>query len=171
MTLYDSDGERPQADATGGSRLPISTADGKGFRVCQIEDVIIRFAVSCDESEFAGVAEMLTDDVELAAPGQGLLVGPGRDLVLAHAKAATAARAARGERGRHLITNVRVDMAPDGSATARSYVTFVVTSADGTAGIFAFATYEDRFVRVGEAWKLAARRMTFDRDELTAAYR
>jgi 3-phenylpropionate/cinnamic acid dioxygenase small subunit len=133
-----------------------------------IEDVIVRFASGCDEAEWDAVDELLTDDVTLEVIGQGVVAGPGRDEVLAHAKKTAAARASRGERGRHLVTNIRVDIATDGTANARSYVTFIVTTTDGTASILAFACYDDRLAQVDGKWRLAARTITFDRDKLPA---
>jgi hypothetical protein len=136
-----------------------------------IEDVIIRFAWNSDEADWDSAAGLLTDDVTLEIPVQGIALGPGRDEVLAHAEKTVSARAARGERGRHVVTNILVDMAPDGTAAARSYVTFMVTTADGTTRMFGFARYEDRLVQVDGTWRLAARAVTLDGDLLGAAPR
>jgi uncharacterized protein (TIGR02246 family) len=131
-----------------------------------IEDVIFRFAVASDEANLEVVAELLTDDVTLEVPGQGIAFGPGRDEILEYTKNAAAARESRGESGRHLITNVHIDWEQDGSAIAHSYVTFIVTTADGTTGVRGFARYEDRLVQVAGAWRIAARRVTSEGDQL-----
>lgn len=135
----------------------------------EIEDVIVRIASGSDEADLDMVAELLTDDVTFEMPAQGLTLGPGRDEILAYVERTTTARASRGERGRHLVTNIRVDPAQDGTAIARSYITFLVTTADGTISVHGFACYEDRLVHVDDAWRLAARRIIFDRDQLTTS--
>jgi hypothetical protein len=104
-----------------------------------------------DEANLEVVAELLTDDVTLEVPGQGIAFGPGRDEILEYKKRAAAARESRGESGRHLITNVHIDWERDGSAIAHSYVTFMLTTADGTTGVHGFASYEDRLVQVAGA--------------------
>src|SRR3954451_14907774 len=109
----------------------------------QIEDAVIRFAIACDEGDPPAMAECITDDFVVHIPGQSVTRGPGRDVFVDCAVEVTAARHARGQPGRHMVTNVRVkrreDM-PDGSpaALARSYVAFVLIAADGACNVQGF---------------------------------
>jgi uncharacterized protein (TIGR02246 family) len=123
-----------------------------------VEDVIIRFAAGSNDANLEVVAELLTDDATLDGPGQSIAFGPGRDEILEYIKKAAGDRDSRGESERHLITNIRVDIAQDNTAIARSHVTLILTTADCTTGVHGFARYEDRLVQANGAWRLAARR-------------
>ncbi len=132
-----------------------------------IVNVILRFAFLSDERTFSELGDLVTDDFVLEFPGQERRIGPGRDELLTYVTDTAAARDSAQQVGRHLLTNILVDRAEDGSATAISYVTFLVTSNDGTTSIQGFATYRDRLVEDGGAWRLASRRIDFDRDRIS----
>jgi 3-phenylpropionate/cinnamic acid dioxygenase small subunit len=133
-----------------------------------VENVVIRLACAADEGELDAIGELVTDDVTLEMPDPSLAPVPGRAGLLAHYERLIADRAARAEPGRHLLTNIRVDLVADGVAIARSYVTFVVTRRDGSTGVHATATYEDRLAQVDGGWRLASRRIAFDRGRVTS---
>ena len=78
-----------------------------------VEDVIIRFAAGSNDANLEVVAELLADDVTLDRPGQGIAFGPDRDEILEYIKQAAGDRGSRGESGRHVVTNIRVDIAQD----------------------------------------------------------
>lgn len=56
-----------------------------------------------------------------------------------------------------------------GTVDAVSYMTLVLTKADGTSLVDCAGTYADRFVKVDGRWLIAARRITFDRDLVSAS--
>jgi hypothetical protein len=59
---------------------------------------------------------------------------------------------------RHLVTNTRIDIAPDGnSAQAESFLTTIQAKASQPAQIFRIAIYKDRFKKVAGAWVFASR--------------
>ena len=47
---------------------------------------------------------------------------------------------------------------------AVSYMTLVLTRADGTSLVDCAGTYTDRFVEIDGDWQIATRLITFDRD-------
>ena len=133
-----------------------------------IEDVIVRLAVTSDAADLAAMAGLVTDAVTLVASGQPAGLQHGRDAMLEYVRTATADRAARGEFGRHLVTNISVELGCDGTARARSYVTFIVTASDGTARIHGLGCYEDEFVQLDGTWRLASRIVVTDRNRALA---
>lgn len=59
---------------------------------------------------------------------------------------------------RHLVTNTRIDIAPDGnSAQAESFLTTIQAKTGQPAEIFRIAVYKDRFKKVAGAWVFASR--------------
>jgi 3-phenylpropionate/cinnamic acid dioxygenase small subunit len=125
----------------------------------EIESVIIRLARAYDEREFDVMGELLADDVRLELPATGSAPESGREAVLAYFDKLTSVRAEEGREARHVVTNIRVEPLEDGVALARSHVALLVTEPDGSTGVHATATYEDRFVLAGGAWRLASRRL------------
>lgn len=133
-----------------------------------IENVINRYAWAADEGDLDALAGLLTGDARIEIPGQGVSVGPGPEAILEFFTKSIAARRERGQRSRHLISNIIVEATGDGTATARSYVAFVVTNPDGAAVLDATATYEDRLVEVDGGWRFIERRVIGDRDRVAA---
>jgi 3-phenylpropionate/cinnamic acid dioxygenase small subunit len=88
----------------------------------------------------------------------------GREAIGAFVGTARAARADRGEQPRHLVNNVRIVDRGEGVVHAVSYMTLVVTQADGSAAVDCAGTYTDRFEEIDGSWYIAARRIGFDRD-------
>ena len=129
-----------------------------------IEDVIIRYAWAYDEQETDAAATLFTEDgvLQPSAPGSAPVVG--REAIAAYLGAARAGRATAGEQPRHLVNNVRVVEAAGGVADVVSYMTLVVTAADGTSAVVIAGTYADRLVEVDGRWQIASRRIQFDRD-------
>lgn len=130
----------------------------------EIEKLIIAYAWAFDEQDFDGVAALFVEDAtfELSTPGVPPAVGLAAIVsLLAQARGA---RAARGEHPRHLVNNVRVIEASDDAAHVVSYMTLMVTDADGVTAVALGGTYDDRLVAVEGRWMFASRRITFDRD-------
>jgi uncharacterized protein (TIGR02246 family) len=133
-----------------------------------IEDVVIRFAWAYDEGDIPAAAEVFAEDATLEVSAPGVPPARGRKAIAAFVGEARAARAARGEQPRHLVNNVRIIERGGGAVHAVSYMTLVVTKADGTAIVDCAGTYTDRFVELDGRWLLAARRIAFDRDLVAA---
>jgi 3-phenylpropionate/cinnamic acid dioxygenase small subunit len=93
----------------------------------------------------------------------------GRDAIIAFQRTARAGRRERGEQPRRLVNNVRIVRSDATSADVVSYMTLVLTAADGTASVALAGTYDDRFVRSGDTWLIASRRIDFDRDRIITA--
>lgn len=59
---------------------------------------------------------------------------------------------------RHLVTNTRIDIAPDGkSARAESFLTTIQAKTGQAADIFRIAIYKDHFKKMNGAWVFASR--------------
>lgn len=129
-----------------------------------IEDVIIGYAWAYDEERLEDAAALFTADgtLQVSAPGVAAVQGP--EAIAAFLGGARAGRAARGEMPRHLVNNVRIVASGDGWADVVSYMTLVVTYADGSSAVEIAGTYSDRFEQVDGAWRIASRRIGFDRD-------
>ena len=140
--------------------------DGRPTVQYEIEDVILRFAKASDEGLWDLVPGLLADDVALEVPAHGITYGPGPAALLAYLRKTVEARASQRERGRHLVTNIVVDMSGSQVATASSYATFIVTSAEGATNIRGFCCYDDQFHKIAGSWRLAHRSISFDRDAL-----
>jgi 3-phenylpropionate/cinnamic acid dioxygenase small subunit len=128
-----------------------------------IENVIIRYAWAYDEDRFDEMAALFTPDATFDVSEPSISTIHGVDAIVAFQRTAREGRAARGERPRHLVNNVWIIESDDTAATAISYMTLAVTYADGSAGIALTGTYDDRFLRTATGWKIAARRLEFDR--------
>lgn len=133
-----------------------------------IEDVVIRFAWAYDEGDIAAAADVFAEDATLEVSVPGVASARGRAAIAAFVGEARAARAARGEQPRHLVNNVRIVDRVGDVVHAVSYMTLVLTKADGTAIVECAGTYTDRFVDVDGHWLISARRIAFDRDLVVA---
>lgn len=129
-----------------------------------IEDVIIRYAWAYDEQEVEEAAALFTEDGTLEVSAPGVAPAVGRAAIAAFLGAARAGRAARGEQPRHLVDNVRIVATDEDGAEVVSYMTLVLTHADGRATVDCAGTYADRFVREDGRWRIRSRRIGFDRD-------
>jgi len=129
-----------------------------------IEDVIIRYAWAYDEGEVEVAAGLFTADGTLEVSVPGVAPAVGREAISGFLGAAREGRRERGEQPRHLVNNVRIVASAAGEAQVVSYMTLVVTHADGRAVVDCAGTYTDRFVLEENVWKLARRRIDFDRD-------
>lgn len=129
-----------------------------------IEDTIIRYAWAYDENEIDAAVDVFLDGATLEVANSGLAPAVGKEAIRAFLADAREGRAARGEQPRHLVNNVRILEVGAGRATVLSYMTLMVTDADGSARVDCAGTYLDSLVAVDEGWKLENRRISFDRD-------
>ena len=133
-----------------------------------IEDVVISFAWAYDRGDIEAAAAVFAEDATLEVSVPGVAPAHGREAIAAFVGDARAARAARGEQPRHLVNNVRI-VADDGDTVhAVSYMTLVLTRADGTSVVDCAGTYTDSYTQVDGRWLIATRLITFDRDLVAA---
>jgi hypothetical protein len=130
----------------------------------EIEGVIVAYAWAYDEGRAAEAAALFTSDGTLEVSAPGIAPVKGSEAIAAFLAAARNARATRGEQPRHLVNNVRIVESTADEAEVVSYMTLVITHADGSTTLDCAGTYRDRFVRDDGSWKLAARKIAFDRD-------
>jgi uncharacterized protein (TIGR02246 family) len=129
-----------------------------------IENVVVRFAWAYDAGDIDAAAAVFAEDATLEVSVPGVAPAHGREAIAAFVGAARAGRAERGEQPRHLVNNVRMVDNDDGTVRSVSYMTLVLTRADGTAVVDCAGTYTDSYKRVDGEWLIATRLITFDRD-------
>ena len=119
-----------------------------------IRNVIARIARLADQGDLDVYVDQFTEDALWNFPP-----GPrkGRADILAGARERRASgTTGPGSRARHQITTVEVSVGDDGTATADSYLTFIVNTANGPS-VAVSGSYHDTFVRQGSRWRLARR--------------
>ena len=133
----------------------------------EIEDVLVRYAWAFDEDDFDTMRTLFTEHGTFEVSEATVDVIRGPEAIIAFQKTAREARAGRGEQPRHLVNNVRIVEVEADAVTAVSYMTLVITLADGTSKVALAGTYNDRLVREGGAWRIATRQLTFDRHRVS----
>ncbi len=124
-----------------------------------IRNVIARIARLADQGDLEQYVDQFTDDALWNFPP-----GPrkGRADILAGARERRASgTVGPGSRARHQITTVEVEVGDDGTATADSYLTFIVNKTEGPT-VAVSGSYHDTFVRQGSRWRLARRDINND---------
>lgn len=116
-----------------------------------IERMIVEYAALNDAGDWQAVAAMYAPDGRMSRPTAPDAFIEGADAILA----AFQARPAR--KSRHLVSNIRVDVAGD-SATASSQI--LLFTAAGQPPLV--GTYADRLVRTAEGWRFTERRGSLD---------
>jgi 3-phenylpropionate/cinnamic acid dioxygenase small subunit len=119
-----------------------------------IRNVISRIARLADQGDLDEYVDQFTEDALWNFPP-----GPrkGRSDILAGARERRASgTTGPGSRARHHLTTVEVSVGDDGTATADSYLSFIVNTPDGPS-VAVSGSYHDTFVRQGSRWRLARR--------------
>lgn len=122
-----------------------------------IRDTIARYAHCGDSGRFQEMVELFAEDGVLEIDGREPNRGRAAILEFLGATRQTLGTVAPGTFVRHHVSNVVIDLEDDGSGRAASYF-FVVTH----NGPDHWGRYRDRFVRVGERWLFAHRRVRLD---------
>jgi uncharacterized protein (TIGR02246 family) len=135
----------------------------------KIEELVIRFAWAYDAGDIEAAAAVFAADATLEVSVPGVAPARGREAIAAFVGEARAGRAARGEQPRHLVNNLRILSSDAGTVEAVSYMTLVLTRADGTSVVDCAGTYTDSYTEVDGRWLIATRLITFDRDLVAAA--
>jgi uncharacterized protein (TIGR02246 family) len=124
-----------------------------------IRNVIARIARLADQGDLEEYVDQFTEDAMWNFPP-----GPrkGREDILAGARERRASgTVGPGSRARHQITTIEVDVGDNGTATADSYLAFIVNTADGPK-VAVSGSYHDTFVRQASRWRLARRDINND---------
>lgn len=122
----------------------------------EIEALIFEYARRIDDGDFDGVGELFAHGA--VATLDGTVLAEGADAV-AGLYAATTKRYDDGTpRSHHVTTNVVVRAEGD-EATAQSYFTVFQATEGVPLQPIVTGRYEDRFARVGGAWRFARRAM------------
>jgi uncharacterized protein (TIGR02246 family) len=124
-----------------------------------IRNVIARIARLADQGDLEEYVDQFTDDAVWNFPP-----GPrkGRVDILAGAQERRASgTVGPGSGARHQITTIEVEISDDDTATADSYLTFIVNRAEGPT-VAVSGSYHDTFVRQGSRWRLARRDINND---------
>lgn len=116
-----------------------------------IERLIVEYAALNDAGDWQAVAAMYAPDGRMSRPTTPDTFIEGADAILD----AFQARPAR--KSRHVVSNIRVDVAGD-SATAQSQI--LLFTAAGQPPLV--GTYADRLVRTAEGWRFTERRGSLD---------
>lgn len=118
-----------------------------------VERMILDYAAYNDAGEWAKVAALYTDDGRMSRPTAPDEFVEGREAILA----AFLARPAR--KSRHIVANIRVDVADDGQ-TARAESQILLFLAKGAAPLV--GSYRDRLTYTAEGWRFVERRGSLD---------
>jgi 3-phenylpropionate/cinnamic acid dioxygenase small subunit len=121
----------------------------------EINDLLIRYAVSLDSRDWAQLATCFTED---AVAEYGELAGrnDGRDEIVA-----TCRHALEGlDASQHIVGNFVIATDGDaGTASCYLHAQHYLVSANGTNTFVVGGTYHDRLIRSPEGWRIAHRRL------------
>jgi len=96
----------------------------------------------------------------------GIIYATSRNMLVDRVMALRKANIYEPQRYRHLIANIRIEpakaAAPTGAIDLTANFLIVRTMQDGAMMVFAAGRYVDRVVRVGDAWKFAAKDAVLD---------
>jgi uncharacterized protein (TIGR02246 family) len=124
----------------------------------EIRNLISRIAILADEGSLDEYADQFTEDSVWALP-----TAPrhGRADIRAGAEARRSeGMTGPGSASRHVISNISVRVEGPDVAVADSYFMFLQNTLV-LPTILNIGAYHDRFVRQGDAWRLARREITF----------
>lgn len=117
-----------------------------------IERMLVKYAADNDAGNWEAVAATYVDDGRMSRPTAPDDFIEGCEAILAAFKA----RPARASR--HVIANIRVDVAEDGSAQAVSQILlFLEQKAPPLVG-----SYHDKLVKTASGWRFVERRGSLD---------
>ena len=125
-------------------------ADGRSSDNGEIAGVLARYGHYADARDGAALAGLFTADGVWDLGAMGRFVGS--EAIQGFVKGIAGA-------SRHVTTNYAIDIATDGTARARSYVT-LLTLDEGRPVVRGAGIYEDELVRIGCAWKIKSRKYT-----------
>jgi hypothetical protein len=125
-------------------------ADRRSSDSAEIASLLSRYGHHADAKDEAGFVALFTDDGVWDLDATGRFAG-------SEAIRAFFSKLPGGSR--HITSNYVIDVAADGTARARSYVTLMGLEA-GRPVVRGAGTYEDVLVRIGCTWKIKSRKFT-----------
>ena len=126
-----------------------------------IEALFVRYTTALDDGEVETVVACFAPDAALESPVIGRLEGA--DAIRAFAGRFAAQRAA-GTQFRHLITNLAVDIAPDGDRARATAYLLVMLSKEGQHRSLPPGRYECELAKQDGAWRFTRRVVFHDHD-------
>jgi hypothetical protein len=123
-----------------------------------IRELVARYAHAADRGRFDDVAALFAENGTLELPDGRVLTGRTavRDFLTGTGDALRAPGGA-GRVLRHHVSSHSIELDGDAAASGRAY--FLVVTADGPDH---WGCYSDRYVRVGDVWLFASRRVRVD---------
>ena len=119
-----------------------------------IRDLVARYNANGDSGRFDAVLALFTDDAVLEADG---ISYEGAERIREMFVTAAGAMAGTGGALRHFTATLQIDVTSDSTATGRAY--YAVVMADG---LDHWGRYLDDYVRAGDSWRIARRRVLVD---------
>jgi uncharacterized protein (TIGR02246 family) len=126
-----------------------------------IHDLFTRYATALDNGETETVVDCFTADAMLESPAIGVIAG--RDAIRSFAQRFAALRAA-GTQFRHFVTNIAVEIGPDGDRARATTYLLVMISKDDTHRTLPPGRYECDIVKAGATWRFSRRTVFHDHD-------
>jgi ketosteroid isomerase-like protein len=125
-----------------------------------IEALFVRYATALDDGEVETVVACFTADAALESPVIGRIEGT--DAIRAFAGRFAAQRAA-GTQFRHLITNLAIEIAPEGDRARATAYLLVMISKDGQHRTLPPGRYECELAKQ-QGWRFTRRVVFHDHD-------
>jgi uncharacterized protein (TIGR02246 family) len=126
-----------------------------------IEALFVRYATALDDGEVETVVACFTADAALESPVIGRIEGT--DAIRAFAGRFAAQRAA-GTQFRHLLTNLAIEIAPEGDRARATAYLLVMISKDGQHRTLPPGRYECELAKHNGAWRFTRRVVFHDHD-------
>ena len=126
-----------------------------------IEALFVRYATALDDGEVETVVACFTADAALESPVIGRIEGT--DAIRAFAGRFAAQRAA-GTQFRHLLTNLAIEIAPEGDRARATAYLLVMISKDGQHRTLPPGRYECELAKQNGAWRITRRVVFHDHD-------
>ena len=126
-----------------------------------IEALFVRYATALDDGEVETVVACFTADAALESPVIGRLEGT--DAIRGFAARFAAQRAA-GTQFRHMITNLAIEIAPEGDRARATAYLLVMISKDGQHRTLPPGRYECELAKHKGAWRFTRRVVFHDHD-------
>lgn len=121
----------------------------------QIQRLLGRYSTTCDDGEFDVFATCFTADAEFEVLGT---VQRGRDEIAAFMALSLPPE----RRGRHITSNIVIDLHPSGDGASGTVDFMFVTGTSGAFAILTVGRYLDQYIRDADGeWRIRRREITF----------
>lgn len=147
----------------------------------EIAQLVYRYCAAFDSGDIDRALECFVEDAVLITPAgeaqrsdgrphdaafrAGAKPIVGRDAIRNYLLSARQKRADHGWQPRHLVTNLLILERGETEMTVQSYVTFLVTQADGSTFTDHAGVMIEKLVKQGSQWKFREHRIRIDSDQ------